>query len=772
MTRKNLKLVALTGLLIACSAPKKEPQSTDILDKSLPELTQYVNPFVGTENMGHTYPGATVPFGAVQLSPETKIPEMFIDGKYNPETYKYCSGYQYSDSTIYGFSHTHFSGTGHADLGDILILPITKETETTGRPYSHFSHEKEAASPGYYSVFLSDYNVNCELTTSTRVGMHQYTFEAADSAEILLDLTANIYNYEGKNVWSFLRVENDTLITGYRQTSGWARTKTVYFAMAFSSPIDTYQLENIAPGPYNGFYRKFDENNNFPEMAGKEIKGHFNFDLTENKTVQVKVALSSVSTAGALANMQAEIPHWNFERVHDEAKENWNKELAKLQVETITPDDKKTFYTALYHSFLGPTIYEDVNGNYRGLDQNIHQSEDFENYTTFSLWDTYRALHPLFNIIQPERNENMIKSMLAHHDQSVHKTLPVWSHYNNENWCMIGYHSVSVIADAIAKGNDNFNVSAALEAAVNSSNCSYYDGIEAYLEYGYVPEDINGNSASKTLEYAYDDWAISQIAAYLENAEITETYLKRAESYRHLFDDSIGFIRPKNSDGNWKAPFDPLETHGQGFIEGNAWNYGLYVPHNPNYLVEVHGGKAAFSAHLDSLFTMELDAKYYAKNEDITRDGIIGNYVHGNEPGHHIPYLYNWTNTPWKTEAQVRQIMTEMYGNTTTGLCGNDDAGQMSAWYIFSAIGFYPVCPGSDEYALGSPLIKSARIQLKNREILEIKTINQSEENVYVEKIELNGKVLEGYTIKHEDIRYGGELIFYMSPTPVNRRTN
>ncbi|MFO7843696.1 MAG: glycoside hydrolase family 92 protein, partial [Bacteroidales bacterium] len=445
----------------------------------------------------------------------------------------------------------------------------------------------------------------------------------------------------------------------------------------------------------------------------------------------------------------------------------WNDELGKIDVETLTPKDKETFYTALYHTFLSPITYMDVDGAYRGLDQNNYYAENFTHYTIFSLWDTYRALHPLFNLIQPSRNADMIKSMMAHYEQSVHGILPVWSHYANENWCMIGYHSVSVIADALVKGNlKGFDVDHLLEASVSSATYKPYDGLDYYMQSGYVPEDKSSSSVSKTLEYAYDDWCISQIADYTDNQKIYRKYTERSTNYKNVFDKKTGFMRPKYADGTWKQGFNTLSTHGQGFIEGNAWNYSLYVPHQPEQMIQMMGGKNVFVPHLDSLFTMEIDDEHFAHTEDITRDGIIGNYVHGNEPGHHIPYLYNWTHQAWKTQERVRLIMQTMYSNTPDGLCGNDDAGQMSAWYIFSALGFYPVCPGSEQYATGSPLVKSATLHFESGKKLNIMVKNQNPQNVYVQKITFNGEEIKNYQLLHRQLIKGGHLTFYMSDEP------
>ena len=647
------------------------------------DYTAFVNPFVGTKNMGHTYPGATLPFGMVQVSPQTGIQPFYTsDGTYNKKTYQYCSGYQYCDSTIYGFVHTVFSGTGHSDLGDILIMPVMKNgsgEEPEKLLPAVFSHENEQAEPGYYRVFLEPDGITAECTATERTGFHCFTFQDSGSARINLDLTYNIYNFPGKNVWTFIRVENDSLITGYRQTTGWARTRYVYFAIEFSKRIASYGHHKLNPLPYNGFYRKFNESQDFPEMAGKEILAYFDFKVRQGEKIQVKCALSPTSTAGALKNLRKEVPAWDFESVRNAAKDRWNSELSKIAVKTVQQDEKETFYTALYHTMLSPVLYEDVDGLYRGLDQNNHRSEGFTNYTVFSLWDTYRALHPLFTIVHPQRNRDMVQSMLAHYKQSVHGMLPIWSHYANENWCMIGYHAVSVIADAAVKDMGGIDVQAALEACVSTSTKPYFDGLDSYMKYGYVPDDKSGSSVSKTLEYAYNDWCIAQIARKAGNKDVFSRYMERSQSYTAVFDSAAGFMRPRLSNGRWRRPFDPMDTHGQGFIEGNAWNYGLYVPHNIPHMITMMGGKERFSRRLDSLFSMHIDEQYIEKNEDITRDGIIGTYVHGNEPGHHIPYLYLWSDKPWKTGERVRMIMDRMYSNTPDGLCGNDDAGQMSA---------------------------------------------------------------------------------------------
>ena len=745
---------------------------------------EYVNPLIGTQKMGHTYPGATVPFGSVQLSPDTDEQPHNIGGKYNKDTYRYCAGYQYDDSEIVGFSHTHFSGTGHSDLGDFLVMPtagdLQLEPGTKGDPKSGFrsafSHSNETAEAGYYKVLLDDDNILAEMTATTRVGFHQYTFRnpvatapGSDKANshIILDLMHGIYDYADKNVWTFVRVENDHTIVGYRQTNGWARTRTVYFAMEFSKPFLSYGFKDFGKQDYKGFWRKFDQSKNFPEMAGKQLRAYFDFATKKDEKIQVKFALSPVSTNGAISNLRSEIPDWNFERVKREAQASWNKELSKVAITATDKGEMTNFYTAMYHAFISPTVYMDADGDYKGLDQNVHKAAGFTNYTTFSLWDTYRALHPFLNIVQTKRNRDMVESMMAHYDQSVHHMLPVWSHYANENWCMIGYHSVSVVADAIVTGNlTGTEANKALDASVQTAKTKYYDGLEYYLKLGYVPEDKNGSSVSKTLEYAYDDWAIAQAAQKLNRKDIQKEFIKRSENWKNVYDSSVRFTRPKSSDGTFLAKFDPLKTEGQGFIEGNAWNYSLYVPHDPDEMIKKMGGKKQFAAHLDELFTMHLPDEFFAETEDITREGIIGGYIHGNEPAHHVAYLYNWTEERWKTQERVRMILKNQYRPTPDGLGGNDDCGQMSAWYLFSALGFYPVAPASGQYQLGSPAVKTAVITLENGKKLTIEAKDQSDKNVYVKKVTLNGETIKQSYLTYAQIAAGGKIVFYMDDKP------
>jgi len=757
---KNTLITILSFVPIIATAQTKNPE----------KLVQYVKPIIGTQRMGHTFPGATVPFGMVQLSPETDTVGYELNGKYNPDVYKYCAGYQYDDKTIVGFSHTHFSGTGHSDLGDFLVMPTVGELKlnpgTADKPgsgyRSAFSHQNEVSEANYYKVKLDESNITAELTTSARVGFHQYTFPKSDQAHIVLDLMSGIYNYPDKNVWTYLRVVNDSLIIGYRQTNGWARTRTLYFAMAFSKPFKQFGYRNYSKREvYGGFWGQFNRTKNFPEIAGRQLRTYFDFNTAEGEKIKIKMAISPVSMEGALNNMQVEIPAWDFDKVKTDGQQLWEKELHKIVIDG-SKDDKEDFYTSMYHAMINPTIYMDADGQYKGLDQNIHKADGFTNYTTFSLWDTHRALHPLFNIIEPTRNADMIKSMLAHFDQSAEHMLPVWSNSANENWCMSGYHSVSLIADAIVKGNAPFDANKALDATITTANHRDYAGIGYYIDMGYIPDEKNGNSVSSTLEYAYDDWCIAQAAKKLNRMDVYDTFFKRSQNYKNVYDPASGFMHPKLVDGTFRKAFDPFTTINQGFIEGNAWNYTLYVPHDPAGLIKLMGGNKRFVTYIDSLFSYDLPDKYFAETEDITKDGIIGNYVHGNEPSHQVAYLYDWTDKPWKTQDKIRMILKKMYKNTPDGLGGNDDTGQMSAWYIFSALGFYPVAPGSDQYAIGSPAVYHAVLNLENGKTFTINTKNQSDKNVYVQKILLNGKVLNSYFISHTDIMSGGEITFVM----------
>ena len=736
---------------------------------------QYVNPFIGTAGMGHTFPGACVPFGGVQLSPDTDMIPHNIQGKYQPRTYEYCAGYQYDDKTIVGFSHTHFSGTGHSDLGDILIMPGRGEVKLVpgtaedpdGGYRQRFSHDTESAGAGHYEVTLADSGIKAELTATQRVGVHRYTFPGADG-HIVLDLDHGIYNYDGKTLWAEVRVVSPTLITGYRITNGWARTNYTYFAISFSQPIAEYGWKDKAPVYYKGGYSKFPQYKNFPEMAGRKLAAWFKFDTGANPELTVKVGISATGTTGALTNLRAEAEGKSFNIIRKEAEEAWEKELSCIDVQG-SDAEKTMFYTSLYHTMINPSVYMDVDGLYRGLDHELHQAGDFTNYTVFSLWDTYRAEHPFLALLKPKQAEDMISSMLAHYEQSPHHMLPIWSHMANENWCMTGYHCVSVLSDAIAKGL-KIDAKEALEAMVSTSTVPWYSGLGEYMELGYVPLDRTSTAASNTLEYAYDDWTIAAAAERLGNTEVAERYYKRGANYKNVFDASLGLARPRYTDGSFKPEFDIKQTVGQGFIEGNSLNYSFHVPQDVNGLKQLMGGDKKFIANLDDLFGSDLPEYCYADNEDITADCLLGGYVHGNEPSHHIPYLYAWTSQPWKTQYWLREIIDRFYKPEIRGLGGNDDCGQMSAWYIFSVLGFYPVCPGTDQYVIGAPYLPYAKLQLADGKTLEIKAPGVSDKNRYVKSVKLNGKPLDRLYLTHSELLAGGILEFVMAKNPNKRR--
>ncbi len=759
--------IGISAAFPAGGSPVQEPEHKDVLE--------YVNPFIGTRSMGHVFPGACVPFGGVQLSPDTEAVPHNIDGKYQKEAYRYCAGYQYDDPTIVGFTHTHLSGTGHSDLSDILIMPTTEqimEMGTADAPESgyrsRFSHSTEKASPGYYEVTLEDDGIRAQLTATERAGVHKYTYPENKEQYVVMDLNHGIYNYEGKTRWAQVRVENDTLITGYRITSGWSRTNYTYFAISFSKPIKNYTAKDRRPLNYKGFWRKFDTEHNFPEIGGRSVVMCLDFG-NDPSPLEIKVALSAVGTTGARAALEAETGGLGFEEILAKAQGKWRTELSALEAEG--KDDELTMlYTSLYHTMINPSTYMDIDGKYRGIDHEIHQAgPGMTNYTVFSVWDTYRALHPLFNLICRERSRDIAGSMLSHYSQSVHKMLPVWSHMGNENWCMIGYHGVSVIGDALDKGIE-MDRALAMEAMTNTANCDYYDGTGVYKQLGYVPYDVNRNGSSITMEYAYDDWVIYNAALKAGDAGTAEKYRLRAMNYRNVFDPSSGFARARMSDGSWKEDFNLYETHDQGFIEGNSWNYSMYVPHDPAGLIGIMGGDKVFTERLDSLFSGYLPDKFFANTEDVTREGILGMYVHGNEPSHHVPYLYMWTSQPWKTQHWVREIMDRMYRPVIDGLCGNDDCGQMSAWYIFSAMGFYPVCPGSDQYVIGAPYLPYMKVRVGDGKYIEIKAPRVSGTNRYVHGIKLNGKPYDKAYFTFDDLKDGAVIEFDMKKSPARGR--
>jgi len=763
------------------------------------DAASYVNPMIGTAGMGHCFPGACAPFGIVQLSPETDTIPHNINGKYVGKVYEYCAGYQYEDPTIVGFSHTHLSGTGHSDLGDILIMPQTGRLRltpgTADNPEAgyrqRFSHDTEKASAGYYEVTLADEKIRCQLTATTRVGAHKYSFRHGDSQRIILDMLHGIYNYDGKVLWSSLKVKDAQTLLGHRITNGWARENYIYFAVRFSKPITNYGYTDRKKQPYYGFMRKLGIYQNFPEIAGRDVTAYFDFDANTGDAVEVYVGLSAVSERNALDNLNAVLSRHEgsldvFAEICAETRAAWDRELEQIECEG-TDDEKTMLYTSLYHTMINPSVYQDENGEYRGLDGNIHRAEGFTNYTVFSLWDTYRAEHPLLALLKPRRNEDMVQSMLMHQQQNVHGILPIWSLMANEGWCMTGYHAVSVVADAIVKGL-NIDINAALKAMDMTANCRYMPSLERYKQLGYCPYDRDATAASNTLEYSYDDFAIHSALQYIYNnkgkgaasmsklnAALLDSvkakgYDRRALYYRNTFDPSLRFASPRYENGSFKKDLDPYQTYNEGFIEGNSWNFSFMAPHDVYGLMERFGGDRSFIERLDQLFAMDLPEKYYADNEDITADCLVGGYVHGNEPSHHVPYLYAWTSQPWKTQTWLRTIIDKMYKNKVRGLGGNDDCGQMSAWYIFSALGFYPVCPGTDQYVLGAPYLPYMKIRLDNGNSIEVKAPRVSDRNRYVKSVRINGKPYSKLYITHQDLIKGAVIEFDMSSSPNRKR--
>ena len=731
--------------------------------------SRHVDPFIGTAGMGHTFPGACVPFGGVQVSPDTDTIPHNVAGKYQAEVYSLCAGYRWDDPTIVGFSHTHLSGTGHSDLGDILLMPTTGTLHlnpgTADRPEngyrSRYSHETETASPGYYAVTLADYGIRAEVSATTRTAVHRYTYpDNGADRHLILDLSHGIYNYEGKTLWASVRMVGDSLLTGYRITQGWAREHYTYFAIRFSRPVMDYGCNETIPSQYKGFWRKFDTTHGFPEMAGRGLACWFDFDREGANDLIINVALSSTSVEGALKNLRTEGK--GFDETRADSAVAWDRELGKIRAEG-TPEQLKMFYTSLYHTMINPSVYSDVDGAYRGLDGAIHHADGWDDYTVFSLWDTYRAEHPLLLLMHPQRARDMALSMLEHQKQSVHGLLPVWSLMANEGWCMSGYHAVSVLADALLAGAD-LDGKRALNAMVSTSTVPYLEGLGAYMEKGYVPLEDSSTGASTTLEYAYDDWTIYQAAKHLGDVKLANEYRERALNYRNLFDGP--FARARHRDGSWKSLTDPRQTYGEGFIEGNSYNFSFHVPHDVEGLIGLMGGEKRFLSILDTLFSQPLDPKYYADNEDIEESCLIGGYVHGNEPSHHIPYLFQWTSEPWRGEYWIREILERMYRPQRDGLGGNDDCGQMSAWYVFTAMGFYPVCPGSGEFVLGAPFLPEMSLQLENGATFTVKAPSVSSRNRYVRSVKLNGKKYTKRFITRDDILRGGVLEFEMADRP------
>lgn len=731
-----------------------------------------VDPFIGTGGEGHTFPGATVPYGMIQLSPDTRI-QPRKDG------YGWAAGYRYDDTTIVGFSHTHFSGTGHSDLGDLLLMPTTGELKLErGDPdhprsgyTSRFRHATETAQPGYYAVTLDDHQVRAELTASARVGMHRYTFPAGEPGHIVLDLRTSMYDYPGKISWSRLRVRPDGTVTGFRETRGWAPGRQLYFAVRFSRPLTGHQLHNTEQDiPYKGFPPPGEKDpRQRAQIEGRQLVAAFDVAPAAGQPLLVKVAISPVSEDSAIANLDAEAPGWDFDGMRASAKRQWSEALGAVEAHG-TKAQRTSFYTALYHTLLGPTLFMDSDGRYRGPDNAVHQADGWTNYSTFSLWDTYRALHPLTTLLQPpQRTNDFVNSLLASRRESPHGVLPVWSFHGLETWCMIGYHAVPVIADAYMKGIRGYDAEEALGAMVASADYGPYDGIAAYRELGYVPIDEEGEAASKTLEYAYDDWAIARMAEAMGRTDVATEFTRRAAHWKHAFDPATGFMRARRRDGTFREPFDPAASgYGTDYTEGNAWQYSWYVPQDVAGLAAVHGGSEALLDRLDAVFDAKVDPSVFAHMEDIT--GLIGWYAHGNEPSHHVAYLYAYAGQPWRTQARLKQIMDTQYAPRPDGLAGNDDLGQMSAWYVFTTLGFYPVTPGSNQYVLGRPFLPRATLHLPNGKRFTVVADALDDAHAYVGSITLNGRPLERTYLEHQEILAGGELRFTMQAAPDKAR--
>ena len=710
----------------------------------------YANPIIGTAEHGHVYPGATVPFGMVQLSPDTR-----------DTTWDGCSGYHYSDHSVLGFSHNHLTGTGCPDLGNLLVVPTVGPLKLTpgerpGEGYrARFSHQDEISRPGYYAVLLPDYQVKVELTATTRAGFHRYTFPATSDAHVVVDLQHGVGNAVTD---SQLTIEDDRTASGYRRSAGWGGDKIYYFVMEFSKPFASAAVAQA------------DRDVAGRQTTGKETKGHFDFKTKAGEQILVRVGLSTVSVEGARKNLHAEIPGWDFDAVARAARQEWDKTLGTLEIETKDASLKETFYSALYHTLLAPTVLNDVDGQFRGPDGKIHQTKGYDYYTELSLWDTFRAEHPLLTLVQPRRVNDFVNTMLDHFKIFGEQTLPVWTESGKENWCMIGNHAIPVITEAYAKGFRNWNAEEALADMIAATDKNR-EQLEAYRDRGFIPTGKDVQSVSKLLEYAYDDSCIARLARALGKNDLADKYAKRSQNWQNVFDTSTGFMRGKNADGSWVTPFDPNGINFNEYTEANAWQYSYFVPHNLPGLIASHGGDEKFVTQLDELFDTKETIPNLAQIPDVT--GVIGMYAHGNEPCHHVAYLYNYAGQPWKTQARTRQVATSLYTNTPGGLCGNDDCGQTSAWYVFTALGFYPVDPASGVYILGSPLVDKVTIKLdpqfaKGRSFT-IEARNNSAQNPYIQSAMLNGKPITRSWITHEEITAGGKLVLTMGPAPNKR---
>ena len=712
---------------------------------SAQNLTRWVNPFIGTGAVqsslsGNNYPGATVPFGMVQLSPDTR----------EAPDWAQASGYDYNDSIIYGFSHPRLSGTGASDFIDILLFPTISDKRK-----STFTHQHEQARPGYYQVLLKDEKIQAELTASVHVGVHRYTCSDGDQLKLWLDLdhSANKGSWNRRIIQSQLRMVSPTVVEGYRIITGWAKLRKIYFHLEFSQPILSNQL-------YDG-NRMYE---NTPVINGTELRGLFCFDKKWNKELICKVALSPVSIENARLNMATEVPGWDFEYIARAAETSWEKELKKIIIQG-TDLQKKIFYTALYHTMVQPNTMSDVNGEYMASDYVTRSVAKGEvHYSTFSLWDTFRAAHPLYTLIHTHRIPDFVKSMMRQYD--YYGYLPVWQLWGQDNYCMIGNHSIPVIVDAVLKGVAGVDEEKAYEAVFNSSIVSHPNSpFEVWEKYGYMPENIQTQSVSITLEQAFDDWCVAQLAKRLGKEKDYNHFMKRSAFYRNLFNSKTGFFQPKNDKGEWIEPFDPYKYGANGgypFTEGNAWQYFWYVPQNIPDLISLTGGNKAFVAKLDTFFTVSYQSG--ALNDNAS--GFVGQYAHGNEPSHHVAYLYACAGEPWKTQKYVAYIMNELYNDSSSGYAGNDDCGEMSAWYVFGALGFYPVNPVSGEYVIGTPMLEEAVIQLPGRKTFTVKAPRKEGNEVYICSMKLNGEKYTKNYITHQDIMKGGILEFVMTASP------
>ena len=735
-----MKIPFVSALLVALgmsACVSNQPTQTSI------DYTQSVNPFIGTDFTGNTYPGAQAPFGMVQLSPDNGLPG-----------WDRISGYFYPDSTIAGFSHTHLSGTGAGDLYDLIFMPVTlpyKENPQGGLGiYSLFSHNDEEASAGYYRVKLQDYNINVELTATPRCGVQRYTFPKAESMVVL--------NLKKAMNWDFtmdskIEVVDSCNIRGYRFSEGWARGQKVYFATRFSRPFKKMEITD-ADIKLKG------------EQVGTSNIARFYFDTEEGDQVVVTTAISGVSMEGAQNNLKAEAPHNDFDKYLAEAKDAWNKQLSTIEVVGGNADDRVNFYTALYHSMIAPTIYSDVDGKYYGPDKQVHQANGWTNYSTFSLWDTFRAAHPLFTYTEPARVNDMVKSFIAFFEQNGR--LPVWNFWGSETDMMIGYHSVPVIVDAYLKGIGDFDAEKALEACIATANIDEYRGIGSYKKNGYIPYNVTDKynsenwSLSRTLEYAFDDFCIAEMAKKMGKTELANEFYKRSQNYRNVYNPATNFMQPIDDKGVFQPNFNPDEYTAH-ICESNAWHYFWSVQHDIKGLIALSGGQDKFAAKLDSMFTY-----IPAGNEElpIFSTGMIGQYAHGNEPSHHVIYLYNKVRQPWKAQKYAAEVMHKLYFNAPAGLCGNEDCGQMSAWYVFSAMGFYPVNPVSGEYEIGTPLFPEMRLNLKNGKTFTVLAPNVSRENIYIQSVKVNGKPYDKSYITHQQIMDGATVEFVMCNQP------